>query len=139
MSMFIEGAISDELIKALGQSSSEQEGAILSFQGRVRADEIEGKNVARIEFTAQKEIAKQVADNLIEECIRKFEIIGAEIKHSLGSVAVGKTCFFVLVKSAHRKEGYMALPYLVDGIKANCPIFGKEVFIEGDHKWKINN
>lgn len=137
--MFIEGAISDELINELRQSSSEQEGAVLNFQGKVRADAIDGKNVARIEFTAQKKIAEQVAVDLIEESIRKFGILSAEIKHSLGNVAVGETCFFVLVKTKHRTEGYLALPFLVDGIKANCPIFGKEIFIEGDYKWKKNS
>lgn len=137
--MFVDGAISNSLMLQMQEETTTSDGAILTFTGKVRADKTGGKEVCSIEFTAQKQIAEQVSETLIRKCIDKFGITGAEVRHSLGNIAAGETCFFVLVKSAHRKEAYRALPWLVDNIKSKCPIFGKEIFSGGDYKWKENN
>jgi molybdopterin synthase catalytic subunit len=44
----------------------------------------------------------------------------------------------VFVSSAHRKECRAALAHLVEEIKAKAPIFGKELFTDHSHQWKVN-
>lgn len=119
-------------------SASGEDGAVMSFVGRVRADRINDKIISMIEFSAQQPASEQIAQNLISYCINKFKINSAEVRHSVGCVAVGEACFAVVVKAGHRKEGFKALPFLVDGIKKNCPIFGKEIFNGGEYQWKKN-
>ena len=53
-------------------------------------------------------------------------------------VKKGELCFFVFVSGPHRKSVFKALPQIVDEIKDKLPIFGKEIFKDASHKWKIN-
>ena len=61
------------------------------------------------------------------------------IYHSLGEVKVGEICLFVFVSSPRRKEVFKALEYLVERIKSEAPIFGKELFEDETHQWKVNS
>ena len=61
------------------------------------------------------------------------------IYHSLGKVQVGEICFFVFVSSRRRKEVYEATEYIVNSVKENVPIFGKEIFEDQTHQWKVNS
>ena len=60
------------------------------------------------------------------------------IYHSHGQVKAGEICFFVLVSSAHRDPVFDSLSELVNDIKAKLPIFGKELFEDQTHQWKVN-
>ncbi len=109
------------------------------FMGQVRADEVNGKTVTAIEFTAQEEMANQVCHEIKERVFDKFPIHCLHIYHSLGTVKAGELCIFVFVSAAHRTTVFEALPYLVNEIKAKVPIFGKELFEDASYQWKINN
>ena len=60
------------------------------------------------------------------------------IYHSIGKVKIGEICLFVFVSSKHRKEVQKAIEFLVEEIKSQAPIFGKEIFNDNSHQWKIN-
>ena len=62
-----------------------------------------------------------------------------QIYHSLGEVKVGEICLFVFVSSPRRKEVFKALEYVVEEIKADVPVFGKELFEDNTHQWKVNS
>ncbi|MGY8886189.1 MAG: molybdenum cofactor biosynthesis protein MoaE, partial [Flavobacteriales bacterium] len=38
-----------------------------------------------------------------------------------------------------RKEVFKALEYIVEEIKAKVPVFGKELFEDESHQWKVNS
>ena len=61
------------------------------------------------------------------------------IYHSLGEVKTGEICLFVFVSSPRRKEVFKALKYVVEKIKSEVPVFGKEIFEDASHQWKVNN
>jgi molybdopterin synthase catalytic subunit len=61
------------------------------------------------------------------------------IYHSLGIVKAGEICLFVFVSSSRRKVVFKALEYIVEEIKAQVPVFGKELFEDETHQWKVNN
>jgi len=56
----------------------------------------------------------------------------------LGTVNAGEICLFVFVSSPHRKIVFESLEYIVEEIKANVPVFGKEIFEDSSHQWKKN-
>jgi molybdopterin synthase catalytic subunit len=136
--MFVNGAIPDNILYDTASTESDIAGAIAVFIGKVRGDSIGGKKVESIEFTSQQQISESVAIEIIEESKQQYGIHHAEIWHSLGNVKKEEACFFVKVVSKHRKESFAALPYIVDEVKNRCPIFGKEILSDGDHKWKEN-
>jgi len=61
------------------------------------------------------------------------------IYHSSGTVKSGEICLFVFVSSPRRKEVFKALEYIVEEIKAKVPVYGKEIFEDSTHQWKVNS
>lgn len=139
--VFVEGAISPEFIaNSIAKHQSKITiGAHDIFLGQVRADEIDGKVVTGIDYTAYEDMANGVFHEIREGTFEKFELTCMHIYHSLGMVKTGEICLFVFVSSPHRKEVFKALEHVVEEIKAKAPVFGKEVFEDETHQWKVNN
>jgi len=53
-------------------------------------------------------------------------------------VRAGEICFFVFVSSKRRKDVYAATEAIVNMVKDEAPIFGKEIFENEPHQWKVN-
>lgn len=138
--VFIKGAISADFIaQAIAKHQSKtQIGAHDIFLGQVRADVIEGKTVAAIEYTAYEEMANQKFHEIREKALEEFELSCLHIYHSLGKVEVGEICLFVFVSSPHRKVVFDALHQVVEEIKSEVPVFGKELFEDESYQWKVN-
>ena len=64
------------------------------FLGQVRADEVNGKTVSAIEFTAQEEMANAVCHEIREETFAKFDLSCMHIYHSLGESEGWRTLHF---------------------------------------------
>ena len=139
--VFKEGAISSDFIgESIAKHQSKIDiGAHNIFLGQVRADEINGKTIRSIEYTAYKDMANQKFHEIREATFSKFNLSCMHIYHSLGEVMVGEICLFVFASSPRRKEVFKALEYVVEEIKADVPIFGKELFEDNTHQWKINS
>ncbi|MHA7129821.1 molybdenum cofactor biosynthesis protein MoaE [Algoriphagus namhaensis] len=139
--IFVQGPITPEKIaKSIAAHQSKTGiGAHDIFLGQVRADEVVGKKVKAIEFTAQEEMANAVCHEIREATFEKFDLSCMHIYHSLGRVEAGELCIFVFVSSGHRQQVFEALPHLVNEIKARVPIFGKEIFEDETHQWKENS
>jgi len=139
--VFLEGAISPEFIadsiaKHQGKHSI---GAHNIFLGQVRADEVDEQKVVAIEYTAYEEMANEKLHEIRESAFEKFDLTCLHIYHSLGTVKVGEICIFVFVSAKRRKQVYEATEYLVNKVKEEVPIFGKEILDNADHQWKVNN
>ena len=139
--VFKDGAISSQFI---GESIAKHQskttiGAHNIFLGQVRADEVDGKVITAIDYTAHQEMANAKFFEIREATFAKFNLTCMHIYHSLGEVKAGEICLFVFVSSPKRKEVFKALEYVVEEIKAKVPIFGKEIFEDDSHQWKVNN
>ena len=138
---FVKGPISAEFI---GNSIAKHQtktsiGAHNIFLGQVRADEIDGKTVAAIDYSAYEEMAEQNFHDIREAAFEKYDLTCLHIYHSLGNVKAGEICLFVFVSAPRRKVVYEALNYLVEEIKEKAAIFGKEIFEDETYTWKKNN
>ena len=138
--IFIEGAISPtKIAESIGHHQSKTKiGTHNIFLGQVRADEIKGKKVSAIDYSAQTEIANQLCHDIREAVFSKHDLSCMHIYHSLGNVKAGEICFFVFVSSAHRPPVFESLSEIVNEIKEKLPIFGKELFEDKSHQWKVN-
>lgn len=108
------------------------------FLGQVRADEIEGKEVVAIDYSAYAEMANKVFDEIREEAFGKYDLTCGHIYHSTGIVKVGELCLFVFTSSKHRAMAFDACRFITEAIKEKAPVFGKEIFADGEHVWKVN-
>ena len=138
--IFIKGPISAQFI---GESIQKHQiktkiGAHEIFMGQVRADIIKDKEIASIEYSAYEEMANNKATEIREMAFDRFNLSCMHIYHSLGNIKAGEICFFVFASSPHRKDAREAVSFLVETIKNDLPIFGKELFIDNSHQWKTN-
>lgn len=108
------------------------------FLGQVRADEIEGKQVVAIDYSAYAEMANKVFDEIRETAFDKYNLTCAHIYHSIGAIKAGEICLFVFTSSKHRAMAFDACRYITEEIKAKAPVFGKEIFEDETHQWKVN-
>ncbi|SOC79300.1 molybdopterin synthase catalytic subunit [Salinimicrobium sediminis] len=138
--VFVQGAISAEFIarSIVKHQSKNQIGAHNIFLGQVRADVVDEKTVKAIEYTAYQEMANRKFHEIREAAFEKFDLTCMHIYHSLGLVKAGEICLFVFVSSPRRKTIFEALEFVVEEIKAKVPVFGKEIFEDSTHQWKVN-
>jgi molybdopterin synthase catalytic subunit len=140
-SSFISGPISAEFIgNAIAKHQSKTTiGAHNIFLGQVRADDIDGKTVMAIDYSAYEEMAEESLYDIREAAFAKYELTCLHIYHSLGIVKAGEICLFVFVSAPRRKVVYESLEFLVEAIKEKAAIFGKEIFEDETYTWKKNS
>lgn len=138
---FIKGAITPAFIadSISKHQTKTQIGAHQIFLGQVRNDLINDKEVVAIDYTAYEEMANKAFDEIREKAFSKFELTCMHIYHSLGVINKGEICLFVFVSSKHRKEVQKAIEFIVEAIKADVPVFGKEILEDDSYSWKVNN
>lgn len=138
--IFVPGSISPEKIaQSIAHHANKTSiGGHDIFLGQVRADHINGNIVQAIEFTANESLALTIAHDLRETAFQKFDITCLHIYHSIGLVPTGSICFFVFVSAPHRKAAFDACRWLVDALKEQLPVWGKEITDLG-FTWKENH
>jgi len=138
--IFVQGAIQATFISDSIQKHSTKTniGGHSIFLGQVRADEIEGKKVSAIEYTAYEQLALEKMHEIRESIFEKYPLTCMHVYHSLGTVAVGEICLFVFTSSAHRKAAIDACEETVERIKSDLPVWGKEILEDETYHWKVN-
>ncbi len=138
--IFVQGAIAPSFIGDSIQKHRAKTdiGGHSIFLGQVRADTIGDKKVASIEYTAYEEMALEKMHAIREEVIARYQLTCMHVYHSLGIVAAGEICLFVFTSSPHRKAAMEACNELVERIKTELPVWGKELFADETYQWKQN-
>ena len=139
--IFVEGAIEPMFIaESIAKHQTKTNiGGHSIFLGQVRADVIDGRSVSAIEYTTYNQMALEKMDQIREEIFSKYSVTCMHVYHSLGKVAAGQVCLFVFTSSKHRKVAIDACEETVERIKAELPVWGKEIFEDESYQWKENN
>jgi molybdopterin synthase catalytic subunit len=133
------GPVSQNLISRLIEKmgSKTDSGGHMIFLGQVRADEINGKKVKAIEYSAYIELVTVEADKIKEKIYSGFpDVKSIDIIHSTGTVRAGEISLLVLVSAGHRQQAMQACSKAVELIKENLPVWKKEIYEDGSHVWK---
>src|SRR6476620_565167 len=138
--IFVKGSIDPALIAESVQKHSKQTsiGAHSIFLGQVRADRIDEKELKAIDYSAYEEMALEKMYDIREAIFGKYALTCMHVYHSLGRVPAGEICLFVFTSSKHRKAAIDACQEMVERIKSELPIWGKEVFEDESYQWKVN-
>lgn len=139
--IFVQGAIPATFIAESIQKHHTQKaiGGHSIFLGQVRNDLIGNKPVAAIDYTCYEELALEKMHEIREAIFAKYDLTCMHVYHSLGRVAAGELCLFVFTSSRHRKDAIRACEETVERIKAELPVWGKEVFEDESYQWKVNH
>jgi molybdopterin synthase catalytic subunit len=138
--LFVEGAIPASMIAdSISKHSTKTEiGAHSIFLGQVRDDVIDGKKVTSIEYSCYEEMAYKKIREIKEAIFGKFDLACMHIFHSLGPVPAGGISLFVFTSSRHRRAAIDACNEVVERIKKELPVWGKEFFEGKNYIWKQN-
>lgn len=138
--IFVQGAITAEFIAGSIQKHSGKTdiGAHSIFLGQVRSDEIGGKKVAAIDYSTYEDMALEKIRELREAIFEKYPLTCLHVYHSVGRVASGEISLFVFASSQHRKAAIEACAEIVERLKAELPVWGREIFEDETYQWKEN-
>ncbi|MCJ7450009.1 MAG: molybdenum cofactor biosynthesis protein MoaE [Bacteroidales bacterium] len=140
--ILIPGPVTHDLITAYLNAISNRTdaGGHSCFIGQVRADNIAGKRVKAIEYSAYEKMVRPEADQIINMILSEFDDVKSiDILHSVGIVKAGEISLFVLVSAGHRHHAIQACSKTVELIKEKLPVWKKEIFNDNSHEWKQNN
>ena len=112
----------DELsADALSRSvATDHTGAIVTFQGLTR-------DVEKLEYEAYVPMAEARMLAILEETLERHEIERIAAEHRIGAVPLGEPSVVVAVAAAHREGAFGAAREAIDRIKAEAPIWKREV------------
>ena len=138
--IFVQGPIASSFIAESIQNHSSKTGigGHSIFLGQVRADRIDGKEVDSIEYTAYEEMSMEKMHIIREDMFAKYDLTCMHVYHSLGNVRTGEISLFVFTSAAHRKAAIDACQEIVERVKSELPIWGKELFRDQSYHWKVN-
>ncbi|TWU39236.1 molybdopterin synthase catalytic subunit [Novipirellula artificiosorum] len=95
-----------------------------------------GTQITRsLSYDAHRPMATTELLRLATDAVERFGLTRLVIVHRLGEVAVGQASIVIGCSSPHRKQTFAALPWLMDQIKTDVPIWKKEHFEGGATEW----
>ncbi len=149
--IFVDGPIDPSFVgSSLAKHAARHDiGAHEIFLGQVRADVIPSLHpdlepgrgrVEAIEYSTYREMALEQMTVIREEAFSRWPAMTClHVHHSLGTIPAGQLCFMVFASAPHRQQAREAVAWVVDAIKEQLPIFGKEILTDDTHIWKHNS
>ena len=109
-------------------------GGYASFEGWVR-DHNDGRAVTGLHYEAYAALAEREGEAILDEALRRFDVVGAACVHRTGELAIGELAVWVGVVAAHRDAAFAACRWIIDEVKARVPIWKRERYADGDAGW----
>lgn len=108
-------------------------GGVVLFLGVVR-DNNADRSVHFLEYEAHDAAAEASMRRIGEEAERRWPGARLASAHRTGRLEIGEASVVVAASAPHRAEAFEAARYVIDTLKAQTPIWKKEVF-EGGEVW----
>jgi MoaE-MoaD fusion protein len=102
-------------------------GAVVTFQGVTR-------EVERLDYEAYLEMAEERLAEIVGAAIERHGLCAAAAEHRVGPVPLSEPSVAVAVSAPHRGEAFAGARELIDRIKAEAPIWKREVE-GGEGRW----
>jgi MoaE-MoaD fusion protein len=98
-------------------------GAVVTFSGVTR-------EVERLEYDAYAEMAEERMAEIAAQAVERHGLCAAAVEHRVGDVPLSEPSVIVAASAPHRGEAFAGAREMIDRVKAEAPIWKKE--IEGD-------
>ena len=102
-------------------------GAVVTFQGVTR-------EVERLEYESYAEMAEERLAAIAREAVERHGLCAAAVEHRVGAVPLSEPSVCVATSAAHRGEAFAGAREIIDRVKAEAPIWKKEVE-GGKERW----
>jgi molybdopterin synthase catalytic subunit len=109
-------------------------GAVVLFLGTVR-DLTGDERTARLEYEAYEPMAEKKLREIVSHAQQQWPGAKVAVVHRLGVLDVAEISVAVAVSTPHRAEAFAACRFIIEAIKAQVPIWKKEIGPEGEEHW----
>lgn len=114
--------------------SADKAGAIATFTGRVRErDDEDDAPTTHLEFEKYGAVADERMAAIRTELEDRDGVYAVALHHRTGVVEAGEDIVFVVVLAGHREEAFATVSDGINRLKAEVPLFKKEVTIEEEY------
>ncbi|WP_049893977.1 molybdopterin synthase [Salinarchaeum sp. Harcht-Bsk1] len=111
-------------------ADADRAGAIATFTGRVRAkDSPDDERTEYLEFERYDGLAEERIDALQADLEAREDVFAVALHHRTGIIEAGEHVVFVVVLAGHRESAFRAVENGIDRLKAEVPLFKKEVTV----------
>ena len=107
-------------------------GAVVNFIGYVRDLNI-GQSVNELFLEHYPGMTEKALEQIAEEARQRWPLLGVEIVHRVGALAVSEPIVFVGVSSKHRHIAFEACAFIMDVLKTRAPFWKRESTAQGSH------
>ncbi|MFJ5256741.1 molybdopterin synthase catalytic subunit MoaE [Pseudomonas sp. HOU2] len=107
-------------------------GAVVNFIGYVRDLNI-GQSVNELFLEHYPGMTEKALEQIAEEARQRWPLLGVEIVHRVGALAVSEPIVFVGVSSKHRHMAFEACAFIMDVLKTRAPFWKRESTAQGSH------
>ncbi len=105
-------------------------GGVVTFTGTVR-DHTGPHGVLRLEYEAYASMAERVMTEIVEEAAARWPGVRVAVHHRVGTLGVGEAAVVIAASASHRAEAFDACRFTIERLKADVPIFKREVRSDG--------
>ncbi|MBF0503798.1 MAG: molybdenum cofactor biosynthesis protein MoaE [Candidatus Omnitrophica bacterium] len=133
--MFILQESPIDISQAKNMCNNPANGALVSFEGIVRADKHNGGIVSELLYIADTKLVLQEGEKIIQEALSSFSITEAVCIQRIGQLKTSETAVWIGVWAPHRDEAFKSCRYLIEEIKKRLLIWKKEFYTDGSSKW----
>lgn len=115
--------------------ASPRAGACAVFVGQVRDHDpaVDGE-VTALEYSAHPD-AEAVLARIAAELAADPDVLGLAVSHRTGRLDVGDVAIVACVATAHRARAFDVCRELVERVKAEVPIWKRQLLADGTHTW----
>lgn len=106
-------------------------GGLVTFEGVVR-NHTDGRPVDHLVYEAYTPMAADVLADIRDRATDRWPEIELAVHHRVGTLEVGQTAVVVTAASAHRSASFEAVQWTIRTLKADVPIWKKEVGPSGE-------
>lgn len=110
-------------------------GAVATFVGQVRDHDpdVDGE-VTALEYSAHPD-AEAVLGRIATDLAADPGVLGLAVTHRTGRLVVGDLAIVACVATAHRALAFDVCRELVERVKAEVPIWKRQLLADGTHTW----
>lgn len=121
---------------ALSFVSDPAAGGIDVFLGTTRGERnADGRDLVALDYEAYPEMALSQMRDLAARARQRWPVAKLAVVHRVGRVPVGEASVLIAVSCPHRAEAFDACRWLIDTLKAEVPIWKKEIWSDGSGRW----
>lgn len=133
--MFILQETPIDPVKAKNMCSNPANGAIVVFEGIVRADKHKDSVVSELLYIADNTAVLAEGEKIIKEALSQFAITEAVCIQRIGQLKTTEIAVWIGVWSGHRDEAFKGCRYIIEEIKKRLLIWKKEFYADGSTAW----